>query len=84
MIAGLGFLGGVAAARFLKASSERRYEGYDGRRRFPEVTGTGYVGTSAYGPSYRAPGAFDDGTAPLGRDPAAVDPLADRPLGPEG
>ena len=78
LIAGLSVLGGIAASRFLKASSEKRYpgtagyrsyggygdgsrgayEGHDGSRELPQVTGAGYVGTSAYG------------------TPAADDPLA--------
>ena len=33
MLAGLGMLGGVAAARFVKASSEQRYSDYRGRTR---------------------------------------------------
>jgi hypothetical protein len=90
MIAGISVLGGIAAARFLKASSERRYDRYDGRRRlpsgeYPPVTGGGYAGTSAYVPGYEPGGrGFDDGTAPLTRDPGVADPLVDRPLGPEG
>jgi hypothetical protein len=94
LIAGCGLIAGIATARFLKASSARRYETYDGRRRLPQATGFAYVGTSAYGSQYGTTEAgspygaerrgLDDGTAPLARDPAAVDPFTDRPLGPEG
>ena len=66
MVAGATLLVGIAASRFLKASSEKRYSGstgwtgyrspgsygaygeYDGGRELPQVTGGGYVGTSAY------------------------------------
>ena len=35
MIAGLGLLGGLAASRFLKASSERRYSGSSSSAAYP-------------------------------------------------
>ena len=73
LIAGLGFLGGIVGSRFLKASSEKRYDSYsgysgypsrsaygdyDGSRELPQTTGGGYVGTTGYS------------------TPAADDPLA--------
>ena len=85
LIAGLGLAGGLAAARFVKASSERRYASREPARRLPQVTAAGYVGTSAYGSPYSTAGSgFDGGTAPIARDPAGVEPFVDRPLGPEG
>ena len=44
LIAGLGFLGGIVGSRFLKASSEKRYDSYSGSSGY-----SGYPSRSAYG-----------------------------------
>jgi hypothetical protein len=68
-VAVVGFVGGLAAARFLKASSERRYQ---------SSLATGYSGGYGY-PSYDRPGELAAGTgAASGTVPGT---LADRPLG---
>jgi len=64
-IALLGFVGGMAAARFLKASSERRYQaGIDsGRYTYPSYTyPTSYDRPGYARPGYERPGYASPGT----------------------
>jgi hypothetical protein len=83
MLAGLGMLAGVAAARFMKASSEQRY-GDDRRtsgQQWPSRSGGG-VGSGGYGRGeltggYGADaGVGRDGPSMLSDDPLARDPYA--------
>jgi hypothetical protein len=68
MLAGLGLLGGVAAARFVKASSEQRYGDYR-RARGPLPT------RSATATRSQPAAALDRGYA-VSDDPLARDPYA--------
>jgi hypothetical protein len=82
MLAALGMLAGVAAARFMKASSEQRYGDYRGtsRQQWPSREG----GTSRSGAYERgelasggyAAGVGSDGPWALSDDPLARDPSA--------
>ena len=84
MLAGIGMLAGVAAARLMKASSEQRYGDY---RRTPGQqwpTRPGVVGTGgAYGRGELASGGYGADAGIVGSDvpalsddPAARDPYA--------
>jgi ElaB/YqjD/DUF883 family membrane-anchored ribosome-binding protein len=82
MLAGLGMLAGVAAARFMKASSEQRYGDYRGTtgQQWPSRSGVG-EGSGAYGPGEPVGGGYRD-TDVVGSDvPSALsdDPLARDP-----
>ena len=79
-IAGLAMVGGIAIARFLKASSETRYSSYGGVNGGSRAYGGGYVGTG-YGTPY--PAQYDDGMAPLSRDPSAAAPVGGVVVDPE-
>jgi hypothetical protein len=82
MLAALGMLAGVAAARFMKASSEQRYGDYRGtsRQQWPSREGV----TSRSGAYERgepasggyAAGVGSDGPWALGDDPLVRDPSA--------
>jgi ElaB/YqjD/DUF883 family membrane-anchored ribosome-binding protein len=87
MLAGLGMLAGVAAARFLKASSEQRYgddrRSSNGQQQWPSrqgvgtprgADGRGEVVGGGYGESSSVAGA--DVPSALGDDPLARDPYA--------
>jgi len=80
MIAGASLLVGIAASRFLKASSEKRYSGYTG---YPGYSG--YRSPSAYG----AYGEYDGGrelpqvTGAYVGTTGYSSPAADDPLAPE-
>jgi ElaB/YqjD/DUF883 family membrane-anchored ribosome-binding protein len=85
MLAGLGMLAGVAAARFMKASSEQRYGDYRRASGQQWPTRQGVVGTSgAYGRGefggggYGADAGVVDSDVPsaLSDDPLARDPYA--------
>jgi ElaB/YqjD/DUF883 family membrane-anchored ribosome-binding protein len=71
MLAGLGMLAGIAAARFMKASSEQRYGDYRRTNEQPwptrQRTATARGGT--YGRGSDVPSALSDD--PLARDPYA-------------
>ena len=87
-----GFLIGVAASRFVKASAEARSgNGSSGSYETPVGWGTSPSGTTygtgagAYDPAYGAPGQY--GSAPTGADPAATNVLPSehfQPLSEEG
>jgi hypothetical protein len=85
MLAGLGMLAGMAAARFIKASSERRYrDDRSGSQQWPmraDVMPSSRAGISAadelgggYGPEQAAVGS--DAARAVGDDPLARDPYA--------
>jgi ElaB/YqjD/DUF883 family membrane-anchored ribosome-binding protein len=83
MLAGLGMLAGVAAARFMKASSEQRYGDY--RRttgqQWPTRAGVGSTG-GAYGRGELAGSGYGADAGVVGSDvPSALsdDPLAREP-----
>ena len=83
MLAGVGMLAGVAAARFMKASSEQRYGDY--RRttgqQWPSRTGVG-PGSGAYGRGELAGSGYGPDADVVGSDvPSALsdDPLARDP-----
>jgi hypothetical protein len=81
MLAGLGMLAGVAAARFMKASSEQRYGDY--RRmseQWPSRQGVG-ASSGAYGRGELAGGYGQDSSAAGSDVPSALsdDPLARDP-----
>lgn len=81
MLAGVGMVAGIAAARFMKASSERRYDSYRqttaepqtrpdvsyGQRQLPPATAGFGAGSEVRGSA--VPGEFGDD--PLARDPYA-------------
>lgn len=69
MLAGLGMLGGVAAARFMKASSEQRYENYRQTAQQWPVRSGGFDDQPEIRRS-EVPGALGDD--PLARDPYAA------------
>jgi hypothetical protein len=76
MLAGLGMLAGVAAARFMKASSEQRYGDYrrTNEQQWPtrhDVYGRGELHSGGY-----AEGVGSDGPSALADDPLARDPYA--------
>jgi ElaB/YqjD/DUF883 family membrane-anchored ribosome-binding protein len=82
MIAGLGMLVGVVAARFVKASSERRHSEHGGsRHQWPTRPGVG--STASGGPAElssgsEGPGSAASGMSRPGRDePLARDPYAE-------
>jgi hypothetical protein len=85
MLAGLGMLAGVAAARFMKASSEQRYGDYHrtSGRQWPSRAGVGstsgsdgrsQLAESRYGADA---GVGRDGPSMLSDDPLARDPYAE-------
>jgi hypothetical protein len=76
LLAGLGMLAGVAAARFVKASSEERYGDYrrSGQQQWPSRQGGG--GSRELAGGGRAEGAGSDVSSVLGDDPLARDPYA--------
>jgi hypothetical protein len=83
MLAGLGMLAGVAAARFMKASSEQRYGDYRRRsgQQWPSRSGVG-TGSGAYGRSELTGSGSGAGSSVVGSDvPSALsdDPLARDP-----
>jgi hypothetical protein len=65
LVAGIGLAAGLAASRFLKASSERRYE--SSGQRFREISGDG--GRQSNGGDVVGTAYSDPATAPIGRDP---------------
>jgi hypothetical protein len=86
MLAGLGMLAGIAAARFLKASSEQRYGGYPRPtdRKPTQAPSTGWSGNGGEGRPALARGgdwepnaaSASGGSAALGDDALARDPYA--------
>lgn len=83
MLAGLGMLAGVAAARFMKASSEQRYGDYrrTSGQQWPTRSGAG-AGSGAYGRGELASSGSGAGSSVGGsRVPSTVsdDPLARDP-----
>jgi ElaB/YqjD/DUF883 family membrane-anchored ribosome-binding protein len=76
LLAGLGMLAGVAAARFVKASSEERYGDY--RRSSQQQWPSRQVGhrTREIASGGRAEGAGSDVPSTLSDDPLARDPYA--------
>jgi ElaB/YqjD/DUF883 family membrane-anchored ribosome-binding protein len=83
MLAALGMLAGVAAARFMKASSEQRYGDYRGTspQQWPSRQGLGTSRSGAYEGADPASGGYavgvgSDGPSALGDDPLARDPSA--------
>jgi ElaB/YqjD/DUF883 family membrane-anchored ribosome-binding protein len=82
MLAGLGVLAGVAAARFMKASSEQRYGDYHrSSQQWPTrpATGSGQQLSSASGGfAGEARAGGSDAPGPLSDDPLARDPHAGR------
>jgi len=85
MLAGLGMLAGVAAARFMKASSEQRYGDYrrTSGQQWPSPPGVGTT-SGAYGGGRLADSGYGQGAriagpdvaSALGDDPLARDPYA--------
>jgi hypothetical protein len=76
MLAALGMLAGVAAARFMKASSEQRYGGTS-RQQWPSREGVGTSRSGAYERGEPAGGGVgSDGPWALSDDPLARDPSA--------
>jgi len=80
MIAGASLLVGIAASRFLKASSEKRYSGYTG---YPGYSG--YRSPSAYGAygEYDGGGELPQVTGAYVGTTGYSSPGADDPLAPE-
>jgi ElaB/YqjD/DUF883 family membrane-anchored ribosome-binding protein len=84
MLAGLGMLAGVAAARFMKASSEQRYGDYrrtSGQQQWPSrhglgTTSGGYGRGELVGGGYGADAVGSDVPSALSDDPLARDPYA--------
>jgi ElaB/YqjD/DUF883 family membrane-anchored ribosome-binding protein len=85
MIAGLGMLAGVAAARFVKASSGRRHSEYSSStRQWPTRPGVGSPASRGSGPAALSSGSEESGSAasgvsrpPKGDEPLARDPYAE-------
>lgn len=79
MLAALGMLAGVAAARFMKASSEQRYGDYrdPSRQQWPSREGVGTSRSGAYERGEPVSGGVgSDGPWALSDDPLARDPSA--------
>jgi ElaB/YqjD/DUF883 family membrane-anchored ribosome-binding protein len=78
MLAGIGMVAGVAAARFMKASSEQRYESYrETRRRWPTRPDDGYRAPEPQASSGLTAGSGIAGTGAMGG--FGDDPLARYP-----
>ena len=86
MLAGFAMLAGIAAARFMKASSEQRY-GYHhstAEQRWPTRSGVTDSGRASYGQSElgsghgSVPGVGSDVRSAVRDEPAAHDPYAGR------
>jgi hypothetical protein len=85
MLAGLGMLAGVAAARFMKASSEQRYGGarrsnqqWPTRQGVPASPGGGYPQSQLEGGHVNEPATGGpDIPSALSDDPLARDPYAE-------
>jgi hypothetical protein len=82
MIAGLGMLAGVAAARFVKASSGRRHSEYSSSsQQWPTRPGVGSPASRGSGPAELSSGSEEPGSAAYGmsRPPKGDEPLASDP-----
>ena len=80
MLAGLGMLAGIAAARFMKASSERRYGDYRRTNEQPWPTGqrTATARGGTYGGREPVSGRYGADTRAVGSDVPSA--LSDEPL----
>jgi hypothetical protein len=85
MLAGLGMLAGVAAARFMKASSEQRYGDYrrSNQQQWPSRQGVATTsradgGHELVGGGYGADAGNSDVSSALGDDPLTRHPFAGR------
>ena len=81
ILAGLGMVAGLAAARFVKASSERRYGQRDqSHKQWPTRPGVAFSDGAAYGQAELSSGSGERGNArtdvprPRSDDPLARDP----------